>query len=75
MTVEDHVGGMESYCGVRMGGQIVEELVCIFNCVLRCLRLLRRYCGEGGKDGEINAAGLVEDTADYPLYEGDLLRS
>ena len=43
MDIEDHVGGMESYRGVRMGGKIVEELVSIFDGVFCRLRLLRWY--------------------------------
>ena len=73
MDVEDHVGGMESYRGVRMGGQIVEELVSMVNGVFCRLCLLHRYRGEGCKDGEIDVAGIVEDTANDALYACDLL--
>ena len=61
---------MEADCGIRVGGDVVEEVVDVV-CSVFCGRCLLGAKGsKGGMKGEVNGTCVVEHSADDLMYLG-----
>ena len=73
MDVQDHVGGAEPNCGIRMSGTVVEELCDAKVGALGGAGLLVGNGAECHEDGDINTPGIIENCPDDLLYTSDTL--